>query len=118
MSYIEIDDDDDIVEDAVVESKTFTQQDKAKQVIKLGLEDANDIYVLLEKIEKIIEPFGDLDTILELKTLYGEVIPDLLKGDYSTLLTGVPEDEEEIATSILRKRRKTIFNKLADKYNG
>ena len=118
MSYIEIDDDDDdIVEDAT-EQRTLTKEEQAKQVIKLGLEDAKDIVVLLEKIEKIIEPFGDLDTILELKTLYDEVIPDLLMGNYSELIGVLPEDAKEVAMVVAKQRRKNIFDRLVEKYNN
>ncbi len=119
MSWIEIDDDDDdIVEDAVEQSevKVMTQQEQAKQIIKLGLEDAKDIVVLLEKIEKIIEPFGDLDTILELKTLYNEVIPDLLMGNYSEILGVLPEDTKEVAMVVAKQKRKNIFENLLEKY--
>lgn len=120
MSWIEIDDDDDdIVEEDVAvksQSKELTKQDQAKQIIKLGLEDAKDIVVLLEKIEKIIEPFGDLDTILELKTLYNEVIPDLLIGNYSEILGVLPEDTKEVAMVVAKQRRKNIFENLLEKY--
>ena len=121
MSWIEIDDDDDdIVEEGVAvksQPKELTKQDQAKQIIKLGLEDAKDIVVLLEKIEKIIEPFGDLDTILELKTLYNEVIPDLLMGNYSEILGVLPEDAKEVAMVVAKQRRKNIFENLLEKYS-
>ena len=120
MSWIEIDDDDDIVEEGVAvksQPKELTKQDQAKQIIKLGLEDAKDIVVLLEKIEKLIEPFGDLETILELKTLYSEVIPDVLLGNYSTLLEGLNESDKEVVLIITKQRRKTIFDKLVEKYS-
>ena len=116
MSYIEIDDDDD---DIVVESdlKPTTKEDKAKAVIKQGLNDIQDIVSLLEKIEKLIEPFGDIETILELKTLYGEVIPDILLGNYDNVVGAMPEDAKEITMAVVKQRRKNMFNKLADKYN-
>ena len=119
MSYIEIDDDDD---DIVVETesesqpKALSKQEQAKQIIRLGLEDAKDIVVLLEKIEKIIEPFGDVDTILELKTLYGEVIPDLLMGNYEEVVGVLPEDAKEVAMVVAKQRRKAIFENLLEKY--
>lgn len=117
MSYIEIDDDDDNI---VVESdlKPATKEDKAKAVIKQGLNDIQDIVSLLEKIEKLIEPFGDIETILELKTLYGEVIPDILLGNYNNVVGAMPEDAKEITMAVVKQRRKNMFNKLADKYNN
>ncbi len=116
MSYIEIDDDDDdiVVEDAV---KPITKEDKVRLVIKQGLEDIQDIVVLLEKIEQLIEPFGDLDTILELKTLYGEVIPDILLGNYDNITDAMPDDVKEVTMVMVKQRRKNMFNKLAEKYN-
>ena len=117
MSYIEIDDDDDDIVESQTEEQPQTKEERAKQVIKLGLEDAKDIVVLLEKIEKIIEPFGDLDTILELKTLYDEVIPDLLMGNYSELIGVLPEDAKEVAMVVAKQRRKNIFDRLVEKYN-
>ena len=117
MSYIEIDDDDDdiVVEGAV---KPMTKQEQAKAVIKQGMDDIQDIVSLLEKIEKLIEPFGDLETILELKTLYGEVIPDILLGNYDNVVGAMPEDAKEITMAVVKQRRKNMFNKLADKYNN
>ena len=70
------------------------------------------------KIEKLIEPFGDLETILELKTLYGEVIPDILLGNYDNVTDAMPEDAKEITMVMIKQRRKNMFNRLADKYNG
>ena len=118
MSYIEIDDDDDDIVESQTEEKPQTKEEQAKQIIKLGLEDAKDIVVLLEKIEKIIEPFGDLDTILELKTLYNEVIPDLLMGNYSELVGVLPEDTKEVAMVVAKQRRKNIFENLLEKYSN
>ena len=117
MSYIEIDDDDD---DIVVEpeSQSIIKEDKVKAIIKQGLSDIQDIVTLLEKIENLIEPFGDLETILELKTLYGEVIPDILLGNYDNVTGVMPEDAKEITMVMIKQRRKNMFNKLADKYNG
>ena len=117
MSYIEIDDDDDIVID-VEPQQPITKEDKAKAIIKQGLSDIQDIVTLLEKIENLIEPFGDLGTILELKTLYGEVIPDILLGNYDNVTGVMPEDAKEITMVMIKQRRKNMFNKLADKYNN
>ena len=118
MSYIEIDDDDD---DLVIESKPASQplskEEQAKAIIKQGMNDIEDILALLEKIEKLIEPFGDLETILELKTLYGEVIPDILLGNYDNVIGAMPEDAKEITMVMIKQRRKNMFNKLSDKYN-
>ena len=117
MSYIEIDDDDD---DIVVEAnvKPLTKEDQARAIIKQGMDDIQDIVVLLEKLEELIEPFGDLETILELKTLYGEVIPDILTGNYDNVVSSMPEDAKEITMVMVKQRRKNMFNKLADKYNN
>ena len=112
MSYIEIDDDDDDIVESQTEEKPQTKEDKIKAVIRQGMDDIQDIVVLLEKIEKLIEPFGDLETILELKTLYSEVIPDVLLGNYSTLLEGLNESDKEVVLIITKQRRKTIFDKL------
>ena len=117
MSYIEIDDDDDDIVVDVAPQPT-TKEDKAKAIIKQGLSDIQDIVTLLEKIEELIEPFGDLETILELKTLYGEVIPDILLGNYDNVTGVMPEDAKEITMVMIKQRRKNMFNKLADKYNG
>lgn len=116
MSYIEIDDDDDdiVVEEAV---KPMTKQEQVKAVIKQGMDDIQDIVVLLEKIEKLIEPFGDLETILELKTLYSEVIPDVLLGNYDNITGAMPEEVKEITMVAVKQRRKNMFNKLVEKYN-
>ena len=118
MSYIEIDDDDDDIVESQTEEKPQTKEDKIKAVIRQGMDDIQDIVVLLEKIEKIIEPFGDLDTILELKTLYDEVIPDLLMGNYSELVGVLPEDAKEVAMVVAKQRRKNIFENLLEKYNN
>ena len=118
MSYIEIDDDDDDIVESQTEEQPQTKEEQAKQVIKLGLEDAKDIVVLLEKIEKLIEPFGDLDTILELKTLYSEVIPDVLLGNYDNITGAMPEEVKEITMVAVKQRRKNMFNKLVEKYNN
>ena len=117
MSYIEIDDDDDDIVESQIKEKPQTKEDKIKAVIKQGMDDIQDIVVLLEKIEKLIEPFGDLETILELKTLYSEVIPDVLLGNYSTLLEGLNESDKEVVLIITKQRRKTIFDKLVEKYS-
>lgn len=117
MSYIEIDDDDDDIVESQVEEKPQTKEDKIKAIIRQGMDDIQDIIALLEKIEKLIEPFGDLETILELKTLYSEVIPDVLLGNYSTLLEGLNESDKEVVLIITKQRRKTIFDKLVEKYS-
>lgn len=117
MSYIEIDDDDDIVVDEQSETRPQTKEEQARAIIKQGMEDIQDIVSLLEKIEKLIEPFGDLETILELKTLYGEVIPDILLGNYDNVIGAMPEDAKEITMVMIKQRRKNMFNKLSDKYN-
>ena len=117
MSYIEIDDDDDDIVEPQTEEKPQTKEDKIKAVIRQGMDDIQDIVSLLEKIEKLIEPFGDLETILELKTLYNEVIPDVLLGNYSTLLEGLNESDKEVVLIITKQRRKTIFDKLVEKYS-
>ena len=118
MSYIEIDDDDDdIVVDEQPEKKPQTKEEQARAIIKQGMNDIEDILALLEKIEKLIEPFGDLETILELKTLYGEVIPDILLGNYDNVIGAMPEDAKEITMVMIKQRRKNMFNKLSDKYN-
>lgn len=117
MSYIEIDDDDDDIVELQTEEKPQTKEDKIKAVIRQGMDDIQDIVSLLEKIEKLIEPFGDLETILELKTLYSEVIPDVLLGNYSTLLEGLNESDKEVVLIITKQRRKTIFDKLVEKYS-
>lgn len=120
MSYIEIDDDDD---DLVIESEfapqpqPLSKEEQARAIIKQGMNDIEDILALLEKIEKLIEPFGDLETILELKTLYGEVIPDILLGNYDNVIGAMPEDAKEITMVMIKQRRKNMFNKLSDKYN-
>ena len=118
MNYIEIDnDDDDIIEESPKSSQPVTKEDKARAIIKQGLQDTEDIVALLEKIEKIIEPFGDLNTILELKTLYKEVIPDILLGNYENLIGAMPDDIKEITLVAAKQRRKTMFNSLTDKYD-
>ena len=117
MSYIEIDDDDDDIVESQTEEKPQTKEDKIKAVIRQGMDDIQDIVSLLEKIEKLIEPFGDIETILELKTLYGEVIPDILLGNYDNVVGAMPEDAKEITMAVVKQRRKNMFNKLADKYN-
>ena len=117
MSYIEIDnDDDDIIEKPSQLSQPVTKEEKARAIIKQGLQDTEDIVTLLEKIEKIIEPFGDLDAILELKTLYKEVIPDILLGNYENLIGAMSDDLKEITLVAAKQRRKAIFNALSDKY--
>ena len=119
MSYIEIDDDDDdIVVDEQPEEKPQTKEDKIKAVIRQGMNDVQDIVALLEKIEKLIEPFGDLETILELKTLYGEVIPDILLGNYDEITATMPEEVKEVTMVMVKQRRKNMFNKLVEKYNN
>lgn len=116
MSYIEIDDDDD---DLVVDTKPQekSKKEQAKEVIKHGLEDIKRIVSLLEEIEKYIEPFGELETILELKTLYNEVIPDVLLGNYDNITDAMPEETKEITMVMIKQRRKAMFDKLAKKYN-
>ena len=118
MSYIEIDDDDDEIVESQTEEKSQTKEDKIKAVIRQGMDDIQDIIVLLEKIEKLIEPFGDLETILELKTLYGEVIPDILLGNYDNITEAMPEEVKEITLVAVKQRRKNMFSKLVEKYNN
>ena len=118
MSYIEIDDDDDDIIESQTEEKPQTKEDKIKAVIRQGMDDIQDIIALLEKIEKLIEPFGDLDTILELKTLYNEVVPDILLGNYDNITGVMPDDVKEITMVMIKQRRKTMFDKLTDKYNN
>lgn len=118
MSYIEIDDDDDDIVEEQSEEKPQTKEDKIRAVIKQGMDDIQDILSLLEKIEKLIEPFGDLDTILELKTLYGEVIPDILLGNYDEITSAMPEDVKEVTMVMIKQRRKTMFNNLVSKYKN
>lgn len=118
MSYIEIDDDDDDIVESQIEEKPQTKEDKIKAVIRQGMDDIQDIIALLEKIEKLIEPFGDLETILELKTLYSEVIPDVLLGNYDNITGAMPEEVKEITLVAIKQRRKNMFNKLVEKYNN
>lgn len=118
MSYIEIDDDDDDIVVDTEPQKKLSKEEQAKRVIKQGLVDARKVVSLLEEIEKIIEPFGDLDTILELKTLYNEVVPDILLGNYDNITGVMPDDVKEITMVMIKQRRKTMFDKLTDKYNG
>lgn len=116
MSYIEIDDDDD---DLVVDTKPQekTKKEQAREVIKHGIEDTKKIVSLLEEIEQYIEPFGELETILELKTLYSEVIPDILLGNYDNITDVMSEEAKEITMVMVKQRRKAMFDKLAKKYN-
>ncbi len=118
MSYIEIDDDDDDIVDEQLEEKPQSKEDKIKTIIRQGMNDVQDIVALLTKLEELIEPFGDLDTILELKTLYGEVIPDILLGNYDEITGAMPEDVREVTMVMVKQRRKNMFNKLVEKYNN
>ena len=118
MSYIEIDDDDDDIVDEQSEEKPQSKEDKIKTIIRQGMNDVQDIVALLTKLEELIEPFGDLDTILELKTLYGEVIPDILLGNYDEITGAMPEDVREVTMVMVKQRRKNMFNKLVEKYNN
>ena len=116
MSIMIDNDDDDIVVDTAP-SQPNTKEEQAKAIIKQGLDDIQDIVSLLENIEKLIEPFGELDTILELKTLYSEVIPDILLGNYDNVTSALPDDVKEVTLLVAKQRRKDMFNKLSDKYN-
>ena len=118
MSYIEIDDDDDdIVVDTEPQKQAKTKEEIARNVIKQGITDTQKIVNLLEQMEEIIEPFGELETILELKTLYSEVIPDILLGNYDNIVGAMPDDVKEVTMVMIKQRRKSIFDKLAKKYN-
>ena len=112
MSGIMIDDDFDPVEEE------STEEPILKTVVKQGIKDLEIITELLEKLSPLMEPFGDSDTINELKVLYSEIIPNILIGDYSDALEGLDKDDQAIAKLALNQRRKHIVSNLLEKYNN
>lgn len=112
MSGIMIDDDFDPVEEE------STEEPILKTVVKQGIKDLEIITELLEKLSPLMEPFGDSDTINELKVLYSEIIPNILVGDYEEALEGLSEDDRAIAKLALNQRRKHIVSNLLEKYNN
>ena len=112
MSGIMIDDDFDPVEEESIEEPTL------KTVVKQGIKDLEMITELLEKLSPLMEPFGDSDTINELRVLYSEIIPNILVGDYEETLEGLSEDDQAIAKLALNQRRKHIVSNLLEKYNN
>ncbi len=119
MRNIMIDDeDDDILEEEVVDAPKSqeSQENKAKEIIKKGLDDAKEIVNLLKQIENKIDAFGESDVIQELIILHEEIIPSLLLGDYDRLTGAMPETEKEITYLVAKQRRKEIFEKLLEKY--
>ena len=99
--------------------ETEDPQSYIKTVIQKGLNDLEDIVVLLEKLENLVIPFGGISQkdIDELKIFYKEICPDVLLGKYKDILSDIEEDSYEIAELSLKKTRKEIFEKLTDKYN-
>lgn len=114
MSYIEIDDDDD---DIVVQKE---DPDTAfiKNTVKQGLEDIETVVDTLKRLLPLVEPFGDAETIAELIILYTEVVPNILIGDYDHIVSDLSPQAEEMARVAIKHKRKEMFAKLADKYNG
>lgn len=114
MSGIMIDDDFDPVE----EEEESTEEPILKTVVKQGIKDLEIITELLDKLSPLMEPFGDSDTIDELRVLYSEIIPNILVGDYEEALEGLSEDDQAIAKLALNQRRKHIVSNLLEKYNN
>ncbi len=113
MNRIIIDDDDDNVVDVATDEAS-----QLKIVVKQGLKDLEMITELLDKLSPLMEAFGDSDTIDELRVLYGEIIPNILVGDYEEALEGLSEDDVAIAKLALNQRRKHIISNLLEKYNN
>ena len=116
MIEIEIDDWND---DDVEESTETSAEDNVRMIIQQGLNDLEDIVVLLEKLENLVLPFGGISQkdIDELKLFYKEICPDVLLGKYKDILADIEEDSDEIAQLSLKRTRKEMFDKLTDKYN-
>jgi hypothetical protein len=108
----EFDEDDDIV----VNVTSDPQTESIKEVISQGLKDVDEILILLNKLFDLVEPFGDGVLIQEFKILYGEIMPNILLGNYNEFLEGLTKDEAEEALVAAKKRRKEIFLKLREKY--
>ena len=112
MSGIMIDDDFDPVEEET------SSDSELKVVVKQGIKDIKHIVELLNELSPLMDVFGDNDTIDELIVLYGEIIPNILIGDYEEALEGLDEDDRAIAKLALNQRRKAIISNLLDKYNN
>ena len=115
VKNIMIDDDDD--NEVVVDMRKKPEEEHIKEIIKQGLQDIDAIVSLLELLEPLIEPFGDLETINEIKMLYSEVIPNILVGNFKEIQEGMDEQTKEIADITMKRLRKEFFMKLEDKYN-
>ena len=109
-----IDDDDD---DIVVEPQK--EECGVKELAKLALEDLQDIISLLEKLAEKIDCFGGMskEEIEEKIIFYSEIIPAILLGNFEDILGEEVDDSYDIAELSLKKMRKDIFEKLANKYN-
>ena len=116
VKNIMIDDDDD--NEVVINMRKDPEEEHIKTIIKQGLEDIDAIVSLLDLLEPLIEPFGDFETINEIKMLYSEVIPHILVGNYEEIQEGLREDQKEIADITMKRLRKEMFLKLEEKYNN
>ena len=114
MAIMMIDDDDDNVR---VE-KEDSDLAYIKNTVKQGLNDIETIVDTLTRLIPLMEPFGDAETIAELIILYTEVVPNILIGDYDNVLEGLSEEAAEMAAIAIKHRRKDMFAKLLEKYNG
>ena len=113
MSGIMIDDfDDNEIEVDVNPEETYI-----KKVVKQGIEDSQIIAKILCELSDLAEPFGDMEAIGELIIYYGEVVPNILIGNYDLLLEGLQDTEKDLAMAAFKHTRKQIFANLSDKYN-
>ena len=117
VKNIMIDDDDD--NEVVVDMRKKPEEEHIKDIIKQGLQDIDAIVAIFELLEPLIKPFGDFETIYELRMIYSEVLPHILIGDYNAILNDEPmQDQKEIAAITMKALRKEIVSKLIDKYEN
>lgn len=113
---IMIDDDNDVV----VETKKDSDKEVLKKVIKQGLQDAEDIVILLDKLINLLEPFGDSEGLESLKVIYEEAVPSILLGKYDELkemLRSTSNESDELLEMRLALQRKEYVEGLMNKYN-
>ena len=113
VKSIMIDDDDD----NEIEVDVNPEETYIKNVIKKGIQDSQQIANNLCELSEIAESFGNMEAIAEMIIYYGEVVPNILIGNYDLLLEGIDDVERDLALAAFKHTRKQIFNNLSEKYS-
>ena len=92
------------------------EEQHIKDIIAKGLKDTIDLSTTLMSLLNLAEPFGDVEALNELIIFYGDVVPNILVGDYDSLLEGIDDYQREAALTTFKHVRKEMFARLMDKY--